>query len=208
MAAEHPLMPYMMGYSTVASSSSSTHLTGPLPTCYRSRAGIRGTESLHPSCFNEFGCVDWDEGCWGRRGALFPPPKKCCVILTPIVDPGGKPCSRSAHGSVVLKEANGTAQTRAAGALCMKDDGGVHSWGSAWSRKKMPGSSSTELLRWWLQPKGRTPGADMLLHGPGDAAVPCPTAAHLVPQPKNPVSAYPPVFVLMSSPSTYTRSYF
>lgn len=29
-------------------------------------------------------------------------------------------------------------------------------------------------------------GADTVLHGPGDAAVPCPTAAHLVPLPKKP----------------------
>lgn len=32
------------------------------------------------------------------------------------------------HVVVFLKEAKSTAQTWSAGALCMKDDGGIHSW--------------------------------------------------------------------------------
>lgn len=54
--------------------------------------------------------------------------QKCCGIFTLMVDPGGKPCTRPTCGLVCLKEPKSTAQTRSAGALCMKDDGGIHPW--------------------------------------------------------------------------------
>lgn len=54
--------------------------------------------------------------------------QECCGIFTLMVDPRGKPCTRPTCGLVFLKEAKSTAQTWSAGALCMKDDGGIHSW--------------------------------------------------------------------------------
>lgn len=67
----------------------------------------------------------------GGEEVLCPaaPTKKCCGIFTTMADSGDKPCSRPTRCLVSLKEADGTAQTRSVGALCMRDNGGVHSWG-------------------------------------------------------------------------------
>lgn len=143
-------------------------------------------------------------GSWDERFLLCSPPGNYCGFFTPTMDPGNSPYSGPTGGLVSLKEAKGGAQS-SAGALCMKND-----------RAFIHGVAHGVASRHWAPPAlpctaWRQDGWCRLLHAPGAAAAPCPTPramAHLVPQPQSPVSANPPVFVLMSSPSTYAKSYF